>query len=253
MKRFIHPPRALCQYAVLLATILVPVSTAQAETLSGQARVIDGDTLVVAGDRIRFDAIDAPETRQRCSRHGRPWACGDGRDPSHEEAGRPQPGPLRSQPPRPLRPRDRSLLRSRPGPAAASRPARPRPRLPTIFDPLRPGRRRCPCRRPRPMVEFLRRALALAPSTENAHSLRSPPRADTIHDQPRSPLPYQGQHQFERPHLPRPRWPILRPDRHQRIQRRALVLQRGRGARRRLAPVTQVAQQKSSNSWPGIR
>lgn len=49
---------------------------ARPETLSGNARVIDGDTLVLAGERIRMDAIDAPETRQRCSRSGRPWACG---------------------------------------------------------------------------------------------------------------------------------------------------------------------------------
>ncbi|MYE01862.1 MAG: thermonuclease family protein [Alphaproteobacteria bacterium] len=49
---------------------------AQAETLTGNARVIDGDTLAVAGERVRLDAIDAPESRQSCTRNGRPWACG---------------------------------------------------------------------------------------------------------------------------------------------------------------------------------
>ena len=76
MKRFIPLPRTLSHYAVLFAVTFIPVSATQAETLSGQARVIDGDTLAVAGDQIRFDAIDAPETRQKCSRNGHPWACG---------------------------------------------------------------------------------------------------------------------------------------------------------------------------------
>lgn len=58
------------------AVLLCLVAPAQAETLSGNARVIDGDTLVVAGDRVRLDAIDAPESRQSCSRSGRPWSCG---------------------------------------------------------------------------------------------------------------------------------------------------------------------------------
>lgn len=49
---------------------------AQSETLTGPGRVIDGDTLTVAGERVRLNGIDAPETRQTCTRDGRPWACG---------------------------------------------------------------------------------------------------------------------------------------------------------------------------------
>ena len=62
--------------AIVLAIVFGLASTAHAETLSGSARVIDGDTLAVAGQRIRLDGIDAPETRQTCTRSGRRWACG---------------------------------------------------------------------------------------------------------------------------------------------------------------------------------
>ena len=76
MKPVIPLPRPLSQHMFLFAVGFLFATTAQAETLSGKARVVDGDTLVVAGDRVRFDAIDAPETRQTCSRNGRRWACG---------------------------------------------------------------------------------------------------------------------------------------------------------------------------------
>ncbi len=63
--------------SILAATALLAFALpAQAETLSGQARVIDGDTFAVAGEQIRLDGIDAPETRQTCTRDGHPWACG---------------------------------------------------------------------------------------------------------------------------------------------------------------------------------
>ena len=53
----------------------IPVPTSG--TVHGTARVIDGDTLDVAGIRIRLEGIDAPETRQTCSRaDGHPWSCG---------------------------------------------------------------------------------------------------------------------------------------------------------------------------------
>ena len=44
--------------------------------IAGRAHVIDGDSLVVGGIEIRLYGIDAPESRQICSRAGRPWACG---------------------------------------------------------------------------------------------------------------------------------------------------------------------------------
>lgn len=44
--------------------------------LVGRVSVIDGDTLEMHGKRIRLWGVDAPETRQMCSRDGRPWRCG---------------------------------------------------------------------------------------------------------------------------------------------------------------------------------
>jgi endonuclease YncB( thermonuclease family) len=57
------------------------VETAFAQTslrdaISGQASVIDGDTIEIGGARIRLHAIDAPESRQTCTRNGTPWRCG---------------------------------------------------------------------------------------------------------------------------------------------------------------------------------
>jgi endonuclease YncB( thermonuclease family) len=45
-------------------------------TLVGQASVIDGDTIEVHGTRIRFNGIDAPESRQTCEVNGVSYLCG---------------------------------------------------------------------------------------------------------------------------------------------------------------------------------
>lgn len=70
------PPLRLRPSHIALALLLAVPFPAQAETVSGKARVIDGDTLAVAGVRVRFDAIDAPESRQSCTRSGSSWPCG---------------------------------------------------------------------------------------------------------------------------------------------------------------------------------
>lgn len=45
--------------------------------LTGRATVIDGDTIEIGGKRIRFDGIDAPESRQTClDAGGKKYRCG---------------------------------------------------------------------------------------------------------------------------------------------------------------------------------
>ena len=52
-------------------------SAANAETLAGRASVIDADTLEIHGSRVRILDIDAPESRQPCTRaDGVEWRCG---------------------------------------------------------------------------------------------------------------------------------------------------------------------------------
>ena len=45
-------------------------------SLVGQASVIDGDTIEIHGTRIRFNGIDAPESRQTCEANGISYLCG---------------------------------------------------------------------------------------------------------------------------------------------------------------------------------
>lgn len=44
--------------------------------LVGQASVVDGDTIDIHGTRIRFNGIDAPESRQTCEADGIAYRCG---------------------------------------------------------------------------------------------------------------------------------------------------------------------------------
>jgi len=61
---------------LLLGLVIVRMSDADREAVSGRARVVDGDTLVMDGQRIRLVGIDAPELRQVCARDGQAWPCG---------------------------------------------------------------------------------------------------------------------------------------------------------------------------------
>lgn len=52
-------------------------SAAHAETLAGRASIIDADTIEIHGERIRILDIDAPESRQPCTKpDGSEWRCG---------------------------------------------------------------------------------------------------------------------------------------------------------------------------------
>ena len=60
---------------ILCLLFLSPPVTAQ--TFTGVASVTDGDSLEIRGTRIRLHGIDAPESRQFCTRpSGQSWRCG---------------------------------------------------------------------------------------------------------------------------------------------------------------------------------
>ena len=72
---------------MLLASMAASLAGGQADTgpafatapLVGTATVIDGDTIEIHGTHIRLDAIDAPESRQKCwQADGNSYPCGRG-------------------------------------------------------------------------------------------------------------------------------------------------------------------------------
>jgi len=64
--------------AVFAFGLLCAVTGAEsAPLIQGTASVIDGDTIEIHGERIRFDAIDAPESSQLClDAAGKRYRCG---------------------------------------------------------------------------------------------------------------------------------------------------------------------------------
>lgn len=62
--------------AIAIFASSVPAWALSSE-ITGRASVIDGDTIDIQGVRIRFDGIDAPESRQRClTSAGEAYRCG---------------------------------------------------------------------------------------------------------------------------------------------------------------------------------
>ena len=49
---------------------------AYGKTIYGKAKIIDGDTIHIGKNKIRLHAIDAPETKQKCTKDGKEWNCG---------------------------------------------------------------------------------------------------------------------------------------------------------------------------------
>lgn len=61
----------------LVLTLALTPSLASAADIAGRASVIDGDTIEINGVRIRFEGIDAPESRQVCEdAAGKAYRCG---------------------------------------------------------------------------------------------------------------------------------------------------------------------------------
>lgn len=60
--------------AILAASVFLALG---AEPIIGRASVVDGDTIEIQGERIRLNAVDAPESGQSClDRKGRTYRCG---------------------------------------------------------------------------------------------------------------------------------------------------------------------------------
>lgn len=66
----------LLRPTLTLCLLLLPLSIS-AQTITGVASVTDGDSLEIRGTRIRLHGIDAPESRQLCTRPSdQQWRCG---------------------------------------------------------------------------------------------------------------------------------------------------------------------------------
>ena len=65
-------------WVALLAFLFIGVTDAECTpSILGTAYVIDGDTIEIRGERIRLDAIDAPESSQLClDAAGKRYRCG---------------------------------------------------------------------------------------------------------------------------------------------------------------------------------
>ena len=68
----------LAIWIALVASLGIGVTASMsAPAIQGTASVIDGDTIEIHGERIRLDAIDAPESSQLClDTAGKRYRCG---------------------------------------------------------------------------------------------------------------------------------------------------------------------------------
>lgn len=66
----------LLRFTLILCLLFSPLLVS-AQTITGIASVTDGDSLEIRGTRIRLYGIEAPESRQLCTRAtGQDWRCG---------------------------------------------------------------------------------------------------------------------------------------------------------------------------------
>lgn len=65
------------RYLFLVPSLLLAYPALAETAITGRASVIDGDTIEIGGERIRFNGVDAPESRQPClDAAGREYRCG---------------------------------------------------------------------------------------------------------------------------------------------------------------------------------
>ena len=53
--------------------LVICFNQAYAKTIYGKAKIIDGDTIHIDSNKIRLHAIDAPETKQTCTKNKIIW------------------------------------------------------------------------------------------------------------------------------------------------------------------------------------
>ena len=56
--------------------LVICFNQAYGKTIYGKAKIIDGDTIHIDSNKIRLHAIDAPETKQTCTKNKIIWNCG---------------------------------------------------------------------------------------------------------------------------------------------------------------------------------
>jgi endonuclease YncB( thermonuclease family) len=77
-KRDMRKPDGLAAALVLIGLVAAAAYLADdQEVVAGFAEVVDGDSIRLDGRVIRISGVDAPELRQTCLVHSRPYACGD--------------------------------------------------------------------------------------------------------------------------------------------------------------------------------
>ena len=69
-------PHFLLRLTLILSLLLLPLPVL-AQTITGVASVTDGDSLEIHGTGIRLEGIEAPDSRQLCTRaFFQQWRCG---------------------------------------------------------------------------------------------------------------------------------------------------------------------------------
>ena len=71
-----YPPALYIVFALFIITFCS--TSANAGDIIGPPRIVDGDTIWISDTKIRLHGIDAPETKQECSRQdGSSYRCGE--------------------------------------------------------------------------------------------------------------------------------------------------------------------------------